>query len=75
MDKVIIIVFKNGQRVVWEQNEWINYAYDGTAFIVKKGNDCYISFMNELNRFLNIESYGSTLGNMRVRTFERVRKQ
>lgn len=39
MDKVIIIVLKNGQRVVWEQNEWSNYAYDGTAFIVKKGND------------------------------------
>lgn len=39
MEKIIVIVFKNGQRVVWEQNEWTDYAYDGKAFIVKKGND------------------------------------
>lgn len=39
MDKVIVIVFKNGQEIVWEQNEWNDYAYDGTAFIIKRGND------------------------------------
>lgn len=39
MDKVIVIVFKNGQEVVWQQNEWDDYAYDGTAFIIKRGND------------------------------------
>ena len=39
MEKVIVIVFKNGQRVVWEQAEWSDYAYDGKAFIVKNGND------------------------------------
>lgn len=39
MEKIIIIVFKNAQRVVWEQNQWSNYSYDGKAFIVKKGND------------------------------------
>ena len=39
MDKVIVIVFKNGQEVVWQQNEWNDYAYDGTAFIIKRDND------------------------------------
>ena len=39
MGKIIVIVFKNGQEIVWEQNEWNDYAYDGTAFIIKRGND------------------------------------
>lgn len=39
MEKVIVIVFKNGQEIIWGQNEWDDYAYDGTAFIVKRAND------------------------------------
>ncbi len=39
MEKVIVIVLKNGHRVVWEQAEWSDYAYVGKAFIVKNGND------------------------------------
>ena len=35
----IEVTFKNGRSAVWEadKGEWDDYAYDGTAFIIKKG--------------------------------------
>lgn len=41
MDKfnTIEVTLKGGHSAVWEANkgEWDDYAYDGTAFIIKKG--------------------------------------
>ena len=36
--RTIEITFKNGHSAVWdaEKGEWDDYAYHGTAFIVKK---------------------------------------
>lgn len=36
--KKIEITLKNGHSVTWKSNkgEWDDYAYDGTAFIIKK---------------------------------------
>lgn len=35
---IIEVTFKNGHSAVWEadKNEWDDYAYDGSAFIIKK---------------------------------------
>lgn len=36
--KKIEIAFKSGEKVIWDGNdgrEWDDYAYDGSAFIVK----------------------------------------
>ncbi len=36
--RIIEITFKNGHSAVWdaEKGEWGDYAYDGSAFIIKK---------------------------------------
>lgn len=36
MDKIIVIIFKNGNSATWRQEEWDDYSYDGKAFIIKK---------------------------------------
>lgn len=35
---IIEVTFKNGHSAVWEadKNEWDDYAYDGSAFIIRK---------------------------------------
>ena len=35
---IIEVTFKNGRSAVWEANkgEWDDYAYDGSAFCIKK---------------------------------------
>lgn len=39
MEKIILIIFKNGNSAIWKQDEWDDYSYDGKAFIVKKDSD------------------------------------
>ena len=39
MDKVLVIVLKNGRKVVWTPIEYDDYSYDGEAFIVKKNGE------------------------------------
>lgn len=45
--KIIEIAFKDGQSAVWEadKNEWDDYSYDGSVFIIKK-NGVWVGIYN-----------------------------
>lgn len=50
----IMITFANGNTTVWgsAHDEWDDYSYDGTAFIVKKGG-AYVGIYN-MNHIISI---------------------
>lgn len=41
----IIITFKNGNRISFNENKWDDYSYDGSFFAVKK-NGANIAMYN-----------------------------
>ena len=45
MKKLIVIVLKNGRKVVWTPEEYDDYIYDGKAFIVKQ-NGAWVGIYN-----------------------------
>lgn len=46
MAKDIVITLKNGTQIIWSEDKYDDYSYEGSVFVVKKNHGEWVGIYN-----------------------------